>query len=181
MLSRNYMTLVLTLIAGVVLTACEEEATRPIVPPELEGMQSTSVIYGFDFVLTREGVREAVATADRAFTFEDSTVVHLEGNVRLVSYDPDSGRRLAEVTSEWGRLNTSSNAMIARRNAVLIISEDERRIESSELHYAPDRNQIWSDSASVMYTDDRIIEGSGFESDLQFQRPTIRNARTRQR
>ncbi|MDX1748311.1 MAG: LPS export ABC transporter periplasmic protein LptC [Halobacteriales archaeon] len=179
-MSRTYLTLILALMASVVLSACEEETTRPVVPPELEGMEGV-VQYGFEAIITRRGVREAVATADAAYTFEDSTVVHMEGDVRLVSYDPDTGRELAEVTSDWGRLNLSSNAMIARRNAVLVIREDERRIESAELHYAPDRNLIWSDSASTMYTDDRIIEGSGFESDLQFQRPTIRNARTRRR
>jgi len=180
-LSRKNLTPVVALVAAVTVSACGDESTRPVVPPELEGIEATSIQYGFRFNMTREGVREARATADRAFVFQDSTVVHLDGNVRLLSYDPDTGRELAEVTSEWGRLNLSSNAMLARGNAVLVIREDERRIESPELHYAPERNQIWSDSASVMYTDERIIEGSGFESDLQFRQPTIRNPRTRRR
>jgi len=147
----------------------------------LEAMQADVVTYGFEYMLTREGTREAIAYADEAYSYEDSTVVHLRFNVRLVSYDKITGLPLAEVSADWGRLNLSNNALLARGNAVLILDEDARRIESSELHYAPEMSRIWSDSASVMYSEGRIIEGSGFESDLQFQRPTIRNARTRSR
>jgi LPS export ABC transporter protein LptC len=180
-LSRKLLTPMLGLVLTVLLSACEEEAVRPVVAPELEAMKADVVTYGFEYMLTREGTREAVAFADEAYSYEDSTVVHLRKNVRLVSYDQGTGLPLAEVTADWGRLNLANNGLLARGNAVLVLNADERRIESTELHYAPEQSRIWSDSASVMYSQGRIIEGSGFESDLQFQRPTIRNARTRSR
>lgn len=179
MSSRSFSTPVFTLTAALLLGACAEDVVRPVVAPELEEMQADVVTYGFEYMLTREGMREAVAYADVAYSYADSTVVHLRGNVRLVSFDAATGLPLAEVTADWGRLNLSNNGLLARGNAVLILTEGSRRIESSELHYAPQQSRIWSDSASVMYTDGLILEGSGFESDLQFKRPTIRNARTR--
>jgi LPS export ABC transporter protein LptC len=180
-LSRKSLTVLFGLMSTLMFSACEKEVVRPVVAPELEAMKADVVTYGFEYLLTREGTREAVAFADEAYSYEDSTVVHLRKNVRLVSYAAKTGLPMAEVTADWGRLNLSNNALLARGHAVLVLEEDGRRIESSELHYAPEQNRIWSDSASVMYSQGRIIEGSGFESDLQFKRPTIRNARTRSR
>ncbi len=166
---------------SVPLFGCTDESRQVPLSPELESMEADNVVYGLEHVMTRRGVREAVVRADTAFFFRDSTIVILRGNVHLTSFDPDQGTEIAEVTAAWGRLNSSNNALVARRNAVLLIRAEERRIESSELHYAPDRDRIWSDSASVMYVDERIIRGTGFDSDLGFRRPTIRNARTESR
>lgn len=178
-LSGKSLPPILGLTASLLFGGCAEDAARPIVAPELEEMQADVVQWGFEYTGTREGMREAVASADVAYSYEDSTVVHLRENIRLVTYDADTGLPLAEVTADWGRFNFSNNGLLARGNAVLIMENGARRIESSELHYAPEMSRIWSDSASVMYSEGRIVEGSGFESDLKFQRPTIRNARTR--
>ena len=69
--------------------------------------------------------------------------------------------------------------MWAEGNAVLIIQADGRRIESYELTYTPEIDLIQSDSATVMYDGDDIIEGTSFSSDLNFERVFVRNARTR--
>jgi hypothetical protein len=68
---------------------------------------------------------------------------------------------------------------LAQGNAVLVIQADGRRIESAELRYVPDQDAISSDSATVMYDGDSIIEGTGFDADLSFERVLVRNARTR--
>jgi len=83
------------------------------------------------------------------------------------------------VTSDRGRLNTSTNELHAEGNAVLLIRADGRRIESYELYYLPDENQIRSDSATVMYDGDTIVEGTSFTSDLNFEHVVILNGRTR--
>ena len=83
------------------------------------------------------------------------------------------------MTSERGRLDTGSNEMLAEGNAILLILTDGRRIESYELYYAPEQDEIQSDSATVMYEGDNIIEGTSFRSDLNFENVVIRNGLTR--
>ena len=83
------------------------------------------------------------------------------------------------MTSDRGRLDTSTNALWAEGNAVLIIQADGRRIESYRLSYTPENNLIESDTVTVMYDGDDIVEGTSFTSDLNFERVIIRNARTR--
>jgi hypothetical protein len=56
---------------------------------------------------------------------------------------------------------------------VLIITEGNRRVESSELNYSPNGDRIWSDSFTVMHEPGRILEGMGFDSDLSFDNATV--------
>ncbi len=165
--------------AGLLLGACTDGPPGMVVDPELAAMEADYFIFGLTNYLTRQGIREAVVEADSAFVFSDSTVVLLRGNVRLTAYNEELGTEKALVTSDRGRLNTSTNELHAEGNAVLLIRADGRRIESYELYYLPDEDQIRSDSATVMYDGDTIVEGTSFTSDLNFENVVIVNGRTR--
>jgi LPS export ABC transporter protein LptC len=150
-----------------------------VVDPELEAMEADYIIFGLTDNVTRAGVREFVVEADTALVFQDSTIVLLRGNVTLTAYNEDLGTEKAVVTSDRGRLDNSTNEMLAEGNAVLLIRADGRRIESYELRYTPERDRIQSDSSVVMYDGDDVVEGTRFNSDLNFERVIIVNARTR--
>jgi len=161
------------------VASCDQSRPDSVIDPALEEMEADYIMFGLTDYLTRRGIREAIVQADTAFFFQDSTAVLLSGNVRLTAYDQESGTEKAVVTSDRGRLDTSTNSLLAQGNAVLIIRADGRRIESAELRYVPDQDAISSDSATVMYDGDSIIEGTGFDADLSFERVLVRNARTR--
>jgi len=167
------------LSAGLLLAACTDAPPGMVVDPDLEAMEADYIIFGLTNYLTREGIREAVVEADTALVFQDSTIVLLRGNVQLTAYHEELGTEKAFVTSDRGRLDTTTNALWAEGNAVLIIQADGRRIESYELTYTPEIDLIQSDSATVMYDGDDIIEGTRFSSDLNFERVFIQNAQTR--
>jgi len=161
------------------LSACESPRQEAVVDSQLESIEADYIIFGNTHYLTRAGIREALVVADTAYFFKDSTVVLLRGHVTLTAYHEDLGTEKAVVTSDRGRLNTNDNSMVAQGNAVLEIAEGERRIESSELRYHPEQDRIWSDSATVMFEVQTIVEGSGFDADLNFTQVLVRNARTR--
>ena len=178
MLCHNSLAnIVLALVVG--MAACESPRQEAVVDPELESIEADYIIFGNTHYLTRQGIREALVAADTAYFFNDSAVVLLSGNVTLTAYHEDLGTEKAVVTSDRGRLNTNDNSMVAHGNAVLVIAEGGRRIESSELTYHPDQDRIWSDSATIMYEGQTIVEGSGFDADLSFNQVLVRNARTR--
>lgn len=179
MLWRHELGVLGVAVCALTLAACDDFVVETVVDSALEDMEAESVIFGLTSHLTRDGIREATVMADTAYFFRDSTIVHLRGHVRLTAFHEELGTEKALVTSDRGRLNTTTNALIARGNAVLLIRADGRRIESVELNYAPDQNKIWSDSATVMYQKGRILEGSGFDADLDFDRVEVRNGRSR--
>jgi LPS export ABC transporter protein LptC len=150
-----------------------------VVDPDLEAMEADYIIFGLTDNVTRGGIREFLLEADTALIFQDSTIVLLRGNVTLTAHNEDLGTEKAVVTSERGRLDKSTNEMLAEGNAVLIIHADGKRIESYELRYTPDADAIRSDSAVVMYDGGDVVEGTGFSSDLDFEQVRIQNARTR--
>jgi len=52
---------------------------------------------------------------------------------------------------------------------VLIIPFQDRRLETQELQYDPDADELRSDSAVVITEGGRSYEGSSFTSDLEFR------------
>lgn len=167
------------LAAALILAACTDGPPRMVVDPELEALEADNILFGVTTNVTRAGVLEFVVEADTALFFRDSTVVLFRGNVTLTAYNEDIGTEKAVVTSDRARMEQSTNELLAEGNAVLVIRADGRRIESYELRYMPDDNSIRSDSAVVMYDGDRVMEGTGFNSDLDFEQVLIHNARTR--
>ena len=167
------------LIPVLLLVACTEAPPRMVVDPDLAAMEADYIIFGLTDNVTRGGVREFLLEADTALIFQDSTIVLLRGNVTLTAHNEELGTEKAVVTSDRGRLDKSTNEMLAEGNAVLLIRADGRRIESYELRYTPNSNLIQSDSAVVMYDGEDVVEGTRFNSDLNFERVNITNARTR--
>ena len=178
MLKRNLLYAV-SCVACVGVASCTQSRPESVIDPSLEEMEADYIIFGLTDYLTRKGIREAIVQADTAFFFQDSTAILLSGNVKLTAYNQELGTEKAVVTSDRGRLDTSNNSLIAQGNAVLLIQADGRRIESAELRYIPDQDAISSDSATVMYDGENIVEGTGFDADLNFDRVLVRNARTR--
>jgi len=166
------------LLSGVLLLGgCGSQDDTPVVSPDLLEMDADGVIYGMSSVITVEGVREGMVRADTAYFYEDSANVELR-QLSLTVYT-EEGRERALVIAERGWLNLDTNEMVARGNAVLTVRPDNRIIESAELHYDPNEDRIWSDSATVQRYEGTVSEGSSFESNLDFTNVLIRNMRTR--
>lgn len=156
--------------------ACEEPTQAPIAPPELQELGADLVNYGMVSFLTASGVREGRIEADTAYVFSDSALVRMRG-MELVFYE-DDGRARATIVAERGELDENTDRMVARGNVVLTVHADGRRIESQELHYDPNRDRIWSDSATVQtLPGGRTTRGTAFESDLDFRNVRIANPR----
>jgi LPS export ABC transporter protein LptC len=165
------------LLPVVFAAACEELESGPVIAPELQEMDADNVMFGMTHNMTRDGIREALVEADTAYSWQDSTGVDLR-NVRLVVFDENGGER-AVVTALAGHLNPRNRQMFAQGNVILTVYEGDRTIESEELNYDPDANRIWSDQPTVMREGNRIIEGTGFDSDAEFTNVRVRNGRTR--
>lgn len=173
-LDRFIVTAVCALIAA--LGACDEPANTNVAAPELLEIDADNVIYGMTSFLTASGVREARVEADTALVYADSAKLYLR-QMELVLYHEDGSSR-ATVTALRGEMNTNTDAMLAQGDVILVVHQDGRRIMTSELNYDPQRDRIWSDSATTqILADGRVTEGTAFESDLEFRNIRIENPR----
>lgn len=154
--------LVLGIIAAVSAGACTTKKEPPVASQSPLADSADQVIYGLRFNLTDKGVDRAHLLADTAYFFEENTRIELEPV--HTTFFTATGARDAVLTSKRGTYNSRTSSMVAREN-VLVVSEDGRRLTTSELTYNQQRNEISSDSAFVMTEPNRRLEGVGFRSD----------------
>jgi LPS export ABC transporter protein LptC len=156
-------------IVGLVLgvAACSDDAEVATVPDSYLEFDGDGIVFGMELWLTQDGVDQGRVFADTAFRWQDSAAVHLRG-VDLTVMEEDGTER-ALVTARTGVLDTRTNRMTAHGNVVMVVPGEGRRIESEELQYDPQGDQIWSDSAFVYTVGSRVTRGRAFRSDLEFR------------
>lgn len=148
------------------LGACDGIGSEPT-GEDLPAMVASQVMYALQHEITVDGVREAHIAADSAYFFEDSTSVHLFGvDLRVYSLD---GQERAHVRSRTGTLDTRTQAMVTRGDAVVVTDGGSRTIRTEELHYDPAADRVWADVPFVMQEGSRTTRGSGFSSDAEFE------------
>jgi LPS export ABC transporter protein LptC len=164
-------------VACISMVACGEEGTIPA-SADVALPSCDNEIGDMTQNLSKDGVRTAFLQADRACLWENADTIVVE-SFRLTVYQEGTGVEDAVVTGNRGVLNLTTQQMRANGSAVLFIPSQGRRIESEELYYDPQGNRMYSDSATFMYHEGRVLEGSGFTSDLAFENVTMRQFRTR--
>jgi len=164
-------------LALLVRAGCGPTASGPVAGEEYVNMPADRVIDGIEHVMTAAGVRRAMLFADTAYMYDDSLKAELK-TVRVTFFD-DVGAENAELTSLTGWLDGKTEAMTARGNVVLRLYEGNRIIETAELHFDPERDRIWSDSATTLRQDGTVMHGDGFQSDGRLSNLEIVNPRGR--
>lgn len=165
-----------TVMAAAWSAACDKPVDTPVAADALQEIAADQVVYGMTSYLTSTGVRQGRVDADTAYAYNDSSTLSIVG-MHAVFYD-DNGRERAHVTADAGELDRRSDRMVARGNVILIVAADGRKIESAELNYDPDRDLIWSDSATVQtLPNGQVTRGTSFKSDLEFKNVQIANPR----
>jgi LPS export ABC transporter protein LptC len=128
-------------------------------------------MYHLRTILTDRGLLRADLRADSAYFFDDNTRIELRG-VQTTFYT-QTGAKNAVLTSLEGTYNTRQSYTEARRN-VVVVSEDGRRLQTSQLRYDQTKNEMSSDSAFVLTEGGRRVEGIGFVSDPDMRRIEIK-------
>lgn len=175
--SRRELCLIGLLALSLTAVACSEEPETPVAASELQELEADQAVFGMRMYITVEGIREALLYADTAYTYRDSVEIDVRA-LRLTLYG-ETGNERAFVTANRGTVDPNTQRMHARGNVVLTIPEQNRRIESQQLNYDPNRDRIWSDTATVMMHEGRRSTGDAFESDLDFTSVKIFGARGR--
>ena len=148
------------LVAGAV-SACDDSQGPPVASQALLPDSAQQMLHGAKLTLTEGGVRRATVESDTVLMYNDNTREEL----RIVTarfYTP-AGEQQAVLTSNQGSHNSRVGTMEARGN-VIVISSEGKRLESPQLKYDPNRNEISSDSAFTLTEGERVTKGVGFVS-----------------
>ncbi len=156
------------LLAGGGLLACEDQAPVVTASDQFEHLDADAIVMGGEHTFTNEeGLRSAYLAFDTAFQWRDSVNTALRG-VDLTVFN-ENGSERARVTSSRGTLDPRGERMTAQGDVVLVVPQENRRLESGELNYDPQAGRIWSDSSFQMIHDGQTLRGESFTSDLEFR------------
>jgi LPS export ABC transporter protein LptC len=153
--------------AALVFAACKAKpatiAAKALVLPD----SAEQMIFGFNALITDNGVSKGRLLADTAFLYRDPPGPRFElRRVNLTFFTPqgvDDGTMSAREGTyiDWQK-------RVEGRGNVIIIRKDGNRVESPHLVYDQGRNQIFSDSTfKYSQPNKRMISGTGFESNPQ--------------
>lgn len=122
------------------------------------------VIQGGRVLLNDRGVAKGVLLADTVYVYDDGTRLELR-QVNATFYT-SQGDKDGTLTAREATYN-SRQMRVEARGDVVVIAEDGRRLDTQQLVYDQQRNQIFSDSAFVLNRPPQQMSGIGFESDPQ--------------
>ncbi|HET9636221.1 MAG TPA: LPS export ABC transporter periplasmic protein LptC [Gemmatimonadaceae bacterium] len=149
-------------IVAAALVACTSKKQPPVANHSPLADSADQVMYNSRFVLADLGINRAQMHSDTAYFFDDNTRMEFENPV--VTFFTTTGAKDAVLTARHGTYNNRTSNMIARKN-VVVVSEDGRRLTTSELIYNQQKNEISSDSAFLLTEPGRQVSGVGFRSD----------------
>ncbi len=160
---------VLAGIAALVLAAaaCSDVQPPPVAATAAGADSADQVLFGVRSALVGGGVRRGELFADTVYMYDQSTRMELVG-VRA-NFFTGTGELDGTLTSREGTYNTRSAIMHARGD-VVVQTQDGRRLESPELRFLINQNEIRSDSSFVLTRPGDRLTGVGFVSD-----PDLRN------
>lgn len=161
--------LILIFLLPIVFTACggdsieyqkalEEEAT--VKPDQLANFIKVNF---FEDEWTK-----AILTSDRAEIYFNSQQTKLIGNVVVEYFSKFSGKRLSKLTSDNASIDDNTKDMIAWGKVVVWSDSAKVKLETSRLNWSNDKQIVFTNEAIKVTTPSEIINGYGFESDLNF-------------
>jgi LPS export ABC transporter protein LptC len=154
-------------VAALGALACTDTKSPPPAPTTALADSADQIMFHARSVMTDRGVLRADLLADTAYFFDENT--RIEMRTVNTTFFTVTGAKNAVLTSREGTYNTRQNGMEARGN-VVVVSEDGRRLTTSQLRYDQQKNEISSDSSFVFTEPGRRLEGVGFTSDPDMTR-----------
>lgn len=147
---------------GAIAAACSNGTEPKVTSANPLADSADQVMFGVATMITDQGLLRAKLAADTAYFFDGST--RIEARNEKTTFYTTTGVQNAVLTSIEGTYNQQRGTMEARKN-VVVVTTDNKRLETSLLDYDQRSNIISSDSAFVLTQPTGIMHGIGFTSD----------------
>ena len=130
------------------------------------------IVEGAEMVHTQSGVLKFKIIANTINRFKDLEPQIVFSNGFEIIFYTDSGLVKSVLKALHGEIDKTNNIMIASDSVVLLSSEG-KKLETQQLIWDENKNQIYTDKRVIITTDKEIIEGEGFKSTPDFMQYSI--------
>lgn len=170
---RNLFLPTITILFSIILLGCRNE------------MRDINSVIPFD-TLQKEMSKDLVFEYSEFGkpTFKMLTplmLTHNDGKEELMIFDKgiliyfydEDGDMESEISSLYAINNATKKLITLRGNVIIINYAKREKIKTEELFWNQNNKKIWSDKFVRIITDDRQLEGYGFETDENIQNYSI--------
>ena len=147
------------------LAGCKKKGSGPPVAGKATLADSAEqVLINTHSLLTDKGVQRGEMFADTVFIFDDNTRFEMR-KVR-VTFNTATGAKDGVMSADRGRYSLRLQTLEGFGN-VIIVSNDGKRLTSSQLKYMQGLNEVSSDTSFVLVEPGKTISGIGLKADPQ--------------
>lgn len=148
-------------LTGLVLAGCSGEDEEQGISARNKPLPD-QVISGFSLTETTKGEKDWHMDADKAYVYEKRNL--LEADSIEVTFYGEGGRVRSTLEADYGRLNRTSNEMVASGN-VVVTSSDGVVLETKTLRWDSEVRKIMSEDSVRIVRDQDVLTGWGFRGD----------------
>lgn len=99
-------------------------------------------------------------------------VMTFENGILIYFYD-ENGEIGSEISSLYAINNTTKKLITLKNNVIIIDYNKREKIKTDELYWDQNTKKIWSEKFVKIITDDKQLEGYGFETDESIENYVI--------
>ncbi|HPD32852.1 MAG TPA: LPS export ABC transporter periplasmic protein LptC [Bacteroidota bacterium] len=122
----------------------------------------------------------AILKGKRAEVYYSKNRTDIKDGLEVEYFSKNSGKRLGILTSREGWIDDITKDMFAKGNVVLFVDSSQMRLETNFLAWDAKKELIHTDEYVKITTPTELLEGYGFESDINLTHYKIYKIKGRQ-
>jgi len=164
----NYLKHFFSLITILILIACDEPDAR--VPNHVDSLlkhnPADQTGWNIEIRFIDTSFTKAVLHANRTRIFQDQMETVLDGGLLVDFYSKTSKGRVSRLTADSAVVDDRTKNMIAFGNVFIIADSSKTNLKTSVLHWNNSTEKIYTSEFVRIESPNEILQGRGFESDL---------------
>ena len=134
--------------------------------------QPIEQIKGAELLHTENGKVKVRVVASRIERFQDIEPSLIFSDHLEVYFYNDSSQLQSTLVADYASIDEGKKIMLAQNN-VILISSDDKKLETDELIWDENKNKIYTDKKVKISTSKEVIYGEGFTSTPDFKKYSI--------
>ena len=134
--------------------------------------QPIEQIKGAELLHTENGKVKVRVVANRIERFQDTQPALIFSDHLEVYFYNDSSQLQSTLMADYASIDEEKKIMLAQNN-VILISSDDKKLETDELIWDEKKNKIYTDKKVKITTGKEVVYGEGFTSTPDFKQYSI--------
>jgi LPS export ABC transporter protein LptC len=158
----------------ILLISCERKAD-PLANAEILTLPSHTVI-DFETIFTDSGKVQLIMRAPLMERYDKTEIPYAEFKSGMyIEFWDGHEKPVATASSKYARYTEDKKKIWELKDSVVVINEDNDKLETEQLFWDEEKDQIYTDRFVKITSEVQTIMGTGFESDSRLTRRVIKN------